>query len=101
MARVAKLRVVGSHELATLVRAGVAHVRGDDATAQDLLVTAIEGLERAEMRAYAAAAKRQLGVLRGGDGGVALVADADAYFTGEGVLKPARFAEMLAPGFER
>lgn len=92
---------MGSPELATLVRAGVAHARGDDAFSQELLGVAIEGLERAEMRAYAAAAKRQLGVLRGGDDGPALVAEADAYFTGEGVLKPERFAEMLAPGFVR
>jgi len=99
VARIAKLTVVGSPELATLVRAGVAHVRGDDDAARDLLAVTIEGLERGEMRAYAAAAKRQLGVLRGGHGGAALVEEADAYFTGEGVLKPERFAEMLAPGF--
>jgi hypothetical protein len=51
------------------------------------------------MRGYAAAARRQLGILRGGDEGAELVHEADEFFRGQGVLRADRFAAMLAPGF--
>jgi eukaryotic-like serine/threonine-protein kinase len=96
---IARLTVAGSPELAGLIAAGVARVSGDDTLARERLASALEGFERAEMRGYAMAARRHLGMLRRGDEGRELVAEADAFFEKEGVMKPERYAAMLAPGF--
>lgn len=48
---------------------------------------------------YAFAARRQLGVLLGGDRGQRLVCEADAFFRAEGVVDPARLVGALIPGF--
>ena len=50
------------------------------------------------MRLHAAAARRRLGGLIGGEAGRALVAEADAWMAGQ-VRNPPRTTAMLAPGF--
>jgi hypothetical protein len=47
---------------------------------------------------YAAAARRQLGVLLGGSEGGELVADAETVMRAEEVASPERFGHWLAPG---
>lgn len=51
------------------------------------------------MLAHAAAARRTLGTLLGGDEGAAMVAAADAWFRGIGGQRGDRLAAVLAPGF--
>lgn len=84
---------------ASLIRATVAHLRGDEAAAVARLHRAISGLESARLMGYAAAARRAQGLVMGGDTGAALVDGADAWFRDRGVVDPARFARIYAPGF--
>jgi hypothetical protein len=49
------------------------------------------------MRLFAAAARRQLGLLLGGDEGRTLVAGADAGMAGQQVVRPERMAALLVP----
>jgi serine/threonine protein kinase len=82
-----------------LLRAGVAMVHDDRAVAIARLRQAIPGFEQVDMPMHAAAARRQLGRLLGGDEGESLVAAADAWMRRQDVKRPERFAAMLAPGF--
>ena len=84
--------------LALLVRAGAAATRGDAKLARGRLESAEAGFTGADMALYAAAARRRLGELVGGARGSDLVAAADAWMNGQGVVNPARLTQMLAPG---
>ena len=60
---------------------------------------AAEGhLERSDMGLYLWAARRQRGVLTGGDAGRELIDAADGHWAAEGIASPERFAAMLIPG---
>ena len=82
-----------------LVRGAIAHQRSQPDAAAALLAEAIKGFEIAEMRLFAAAARRRLGETRGGAKGDALVAEADAWMANQGILKPELITRMLVPGF--
>jgi hypothetical protein len=84
---------------AKLVQAAVARIRGDEARAASLLRDAAAGFERAGMALYAAAARRRLGMLVGGDEGRTMREAAEARLAAEGVAAPARLVATLAPGF--
>ena len=58
-----------------------------------------DGFDAAGMGLYAAAARRRLGELLGGDEGQTLVARADAWMRLQRIENPPRMTEMLAPGF--
>jgi len=83
-----------------MLRAGIAAVAGDPDAAIAALRRAAPGFDHAEMATHAAAARRRLGALVGGDEGAALIADADAWLTGQGVRSPDAVTAMLAPGFD-
>jgi hypothetical protein len=85
--------------LAMLTRAGVAAVRGDTAGAVALLTGAAAGFDTADMRLDAAAARRRLGEVLGGEQGRSLVAQADSWMAAQQIRSPARMVAMLAPGF--
>ncbi len=85
--------------LARLLRAGLAAVRRDHDATVSLLREAVDGLEAVEMRLYAAAARRRLGELVGGDEGRALIGQADAWLAAQGVRDAGRMAAMLTPSF--
>ncbi|MHC5544784.1 hypothetical protein ACYOEI_41655, partial [Singulisphaera rosea] len=53
-----------------------------------------------DMALYAAATRRQLGMILGGDEGRSLISEADAWMTRQGVVNPARMAAMYSPGFQ-
>jgi serine/threonine protein kinase len=72
--------------------------RGDLAKANDRLIEAAASLDSAECALQANVARRLRGVLIGGDEGGEIVAATDAWFRSRGVVRPERFAEMLAPG---
>jgi hypothetical protein len=85
--------------LATLIRAQVANIQGDLDTAKTLLEQAMSGFVACEMGLFAAASRRRLGQLLGGEKGRSLMADADTWMTARGVRNPARMAAVYAPGF--
>ena len=95
--RLERERMPWSLALARLIRAGVAATRGDRSKAVELLTPAVDDFESLEMRLHAAAARRRLGQLVGGDGGRAMVAQADSWMTGQGIRNPARMTAMIAP----
>ena len=87
-----------SDPLAELLRAGLAAVDGERERAAAAAEAALVGLRAADMALHAAAAARQLGVLRGGDEGEAARGRADAWMRAQGVRRPDRLAALLAPG---
>jgi len=99
-AKIERERMPWGDGLALLVRAGVAARRGYLDGAIRLLSTAEAALEAANMRLYAAAARRHRGELTGGSQDRTLVAEADALMSCQHIRNPARMAAMLAPGFD-
>jgi hypothetical protein len=97
--QIRKENVPWAKALAELSEAGLASVRGERERAAPLLAAAVEGFEAASMKGYAAAARRALGTMRGGDEGEALVRAADEHLARESVKDPLRFAATFAPGF--
>ncbi len=85
---------------AQLARAGIAAVRGDRNVAVALATRAHEMFEQAGMALYAAAARRQLGVLVGGETGAGHVAAAEEAMGRTLVANPAAYARLLAPGLD-
>ncbi len=98
--RLQKEHMPWSDPLGTLVRAGAAATLGDVGPSEALLRASVEGLERADMLLYAAAARWQRGRLLGGDEGQALVVAAERWMGEQGIANKARMAAMLAPGFD-
>jgi hypothetical protein len=83
---------------AAILSAGAASIEGDAPTAAAFLRSAIERAEAAQMGGYARAARRQLGLLLGGDEGRGLVVSAQESMKAQGVVDPERFASTLVPG---
>jgi serine/threonine protein kinase len=67
--------------------------------AQRLLRDAIRACEECDMLLLAAAARRRLGEVMGGEGGRHLAAQADAWMREQGIRNPTRMTAVLAPGF--
>jgi hypothetical protein len=97
--RVAREKTRWATPLAGLLRAAAADLSGDRDGAVAELRAALAGLDAADMKLYAAAARRQLAGLVGGDEGRTLDAEAGAFFAGEGIVAPERMVRMLVPGF--
>jgi hypothetical protein len=85
--------------LAGLIAAGAAALRGDTAGTAALLADVAPAFDGLAMSPFAAAARRRLGELRGGEEGRALVTRADATMAEQGVVNPARMTALYAPGF--
>ncbi len=83
-----------------LLEAGLAHRRGDDARALELLVEGEQMSDRCGLKLNAVAAKRVRGQLVGGDEGAALVRAADEMMVGQGLREPDRIAALFITGFE-
>lgn len=102
MARsIADERMRWSKPIASLLRAATASLRGDTARAIELLSSAVEDFVSVDMSLYAAAARRQMGELRGDDAGRRMVTESDLWMTAQTVKHPQRMTQMLAPGFYR
>lgn len=78
--------------LARLIRAAV-----EPRAAMSHLLSAEASFHRADMKLFAAAARRRRGQLIGGDDGRALVADADAVMRAQAILRPDRMTAILSP----
>ena len=98
-ARAARAHEPSVAPLGELALAAVDHARGDDTRAATRLGACIAGFERAEMGAYAAAARACLGRVLGGDDGAALITAGETALREQSVADPARWIGMLAPGF--
>lgn len=94
-------KVGWARALAALLQAGIARVNEDQAGAAAELERAVAALDAADMTLYAAAARRQLGVIRGGAAGAALVAEADTFMHQRQIRRPERMTAILVPGFPR
>ncbi len=92
-------RMQWARPLAQSIRAGVRAIDGDLDTSRQLLVEAMRNFEKVEMQLFAAATRRRLGILVGGDEGAAQVRDADAWMRTQLVKIPERMVDVLAPGF--
>ena len=88
-----------SDALARLIRAGVASAHRDATGSAALLAGAAAAFDALDMALHAAAARRRLGQLMGGDDGRAMVAQADAWMTAQMIKNPPRMTAMLVPGF--
>ncbi len=94
-----KVNMSWSKPYATLLRAAVAQQRADAGKAVTLLSEAVQMFERAEMRLYAAAARRRLGEKLGGERGRQLIIEADTWMAEQKIKNPEALTKMLAPGF--
>ena len=97
--RIAKEGMDWSVPLVSLIRASLAHQRGQKDEARLHLSRAAENFAGADMHLYAAAAKRRLGQVLNNERGLELVSEADAWMRDQRVRNPERLARMLAPGF--
>jgi hypothetical protein len=88
-----------ANPFATLIRAGIAHRRGDDRRAISLLEKATNDFDASHMRLYATASRRRLGEMIGGDRGRQLVARTEEWMAKQEIKNPARMMNLLAPGF--
>ncbi len=83
---------------AELIFAGVEATRGRTAAAISHLHSAEITLAEADMRLYAAAARRRRGELLPNDEGKELIKQSQDWMIGQQIKNPARMADMLAPG---
>jgi hypothetical protein len=97
--RLQREKTARSKALARLVGAGIAFARRDRNLAERLIRVAAEEFEGIQMKLYAAATRRRLGQLLGGDQGRGMIVQADVWMTGQGIKNPARMTAMLVPGF--
>jgi serine/threonine protein kinase/tetratricopeptide (TPR) repeat protein len=97
-------RIAGEHmswstPLAFLIQGGLAKRRGDEVRAAELVSKAIKGFEASDMALFAAAARRRLGELLGGDEGSELIKQAGAWMGRQQIKNPIAVTELMAPGF--
>jgi hypothetical protein len=90
-----------SEPLSRLVNAAVAYAEGDTVVAAQRLAGAADGFDLADMKVYAAAARRQLGALLEGERGRELIRQADEAMMTRAVKNPRRLTQMYAPGYPR
>jgi hypothetical protein len=88
-----------STPLSLLVRAALAHADGDLESASAQLLQAVDAFDRADMRLYAAVARRRLAPLMAADRCDALTRESDAYMVAEDIRNPVAMTRLLAPGF--
>jgi serine/threonine protein kinase len=98
-ATILRTKMFWARPLAQSIQAALRAIDGDLDSARQLLESAVRNFENAEMLLYAAAARRRLGVLTGGDEGAALVNAADTWLRGQIVKVPEKMVEVLMPGF--
>jgi hypothetical protein len=97
--KIAKDKMSWAEPLVSLIRAAIAHQRGNATKATGLLADALEGFEREHMSLFAAATKRQLGELIAGEQGAQMIAEADGWMTTQKIQNPRAMSRMLASGF--
>ena len=97
-ARIERENAPWCNGLALLVRAGVVAAQNRLEKAELLFRAAEEALASADMRLFAAAARRRRGELIKGDRGASLIQSADSFMYQQGIVAPKHIAAMLAQG---
>jgi hypothetical protein len=87
-----------SDSLAMLLTATILHLEGRPREAYDRLAEAVDAFEAADMKLYAAVARRRLGALQGGDSGRDLVDAGNDWMAGQGIVNVDRMTRLIAPG---
>jgi serine/threonine protein kinase len=95
--RLEREEMAWSRALSLPIRAGVAASRDDRSRASTLFTEAVKQLEAVDMNLYAAASRRRLGEILGGDEGQAQMEQADSWMNQQGIRNPARMADVFAP----
>jgi serine/threonine protein kinase/tetratricopeptide (TPR) repeat protein len=98
--RMAAERVAWANPFVSLVRAAVAHQRGDVSKAVGLLSQAVETFDLADIDLYAAVARRRLGEQLGDERGQRHIREADAWMRTRQIQNPQAMTRMMAPGFD-
>jgi tetratricopeptide (TPR) repeat protein len=96
---VSRVDIGSAGAAAAAIRAGVAHLSGDDAGAATLLAEAAALFDREEMAMHAACARGVRGRLVGGDEGAAQLAAMDTFMRRQHIAAPDRFSRIFIPGF--
>ena len=97
--RIGRFGLRWSDAIATLLSAAVTFLEGRPGDARDMMAAAVTACERADMKLYAAVARRRLGLLRKDDRGRELVCEADAWMAAQGIRNPSRMTRLIATGF--
>jgi len=97
--RIARENMIYANPYAALIRAGIAHRRGDVDSAVTLLEKALKEFKTADMTLYAVVTRHRLGEMIGGDRGRELRAEANEWMSGQLIKNPARIMNLMAPGF--
>jgi hypothetical protein len=87
------------HGSARVVRAALAHRKGDDGRAVVELERAIEDFDHHGLGLWAQSARLRLGTLTGGEEGRSLVSGFKDWAAGQGIKNPEAMAAVNAPGF--
>jgi hypothetical protein len=97
--RIEREKMAWSDPIARVLGSAIAFLDGDVAAAERRLIDSVDGFDRAGMKLYAAAARRRLGQIAGGERGLQETGTADEWMASEGILNPARMTRLIAPGF--
>jgi hypothetical protein len=97
--RIERENMPWSNPFARLIRATVAYQEGDVNRAVDGLSAAIEGFSTAHMQFHAAACRRRLSAIVGGDRGRSLRSDADRWMAAQEIRDTAAMTRLVTPGF--
>ena len=88
-----------SDPIALLLRAGIAYLEGSTPLALRYLHDAADRFDRADMKLYAAVARRRIGALQDDAHGRELQRQAEEWMAAQHIKNPACMTRMLAPGF--
>jgi hypothetical protein len=97
--RIAREKMAWSDPIASLLTAAIAHVDRRPTTAIEHLAAALQGFEQADMKLYAAVARRCLGQLTGGFAAERYRRKADTWMATQSIVNPSRITQLIAPGF--
>jgi eukaryotic-like serine/threonine-protein kinase len=97
--RIEREKAAWATPFASLVRAGIANRMGDKELAGKLLSEAATAFKQQDMELYAAASRRRLGEMVGGDHGYQLLSETSAWMVTQRIKNPDAMTRMLVPGF--
>ena len=92
-------RMPWSDPIASLLTAAFAHVEGRPITVVHNLSAAVQGFEHADMRLYAAVARRCLTQVTSGPLAEQHRREAEEWMAAQGIVNPSSIVRLLAPGF--